>query len=695
MKTFKKIVAFTLAAVMVAAVSVGATVAYLQDDDSDVNVMTLGNVQIEQHEYERVVDADGKWVSTGETDKYGYTPDKIKEFSQAKPLYPAVFADGVIKWDDRNGSQNASGDGSHQQSWGQVISKTGNPAPGSIQLFDDSVKNVQDKFVFVENTGKSDAYVRTFIALEQGSIEADNFKNVIMTNTDKDHWSWEVVATDVEIKDTEGVASKYYIICATYLGATSNPTGILAPGAVSYPSFLQVYMKPEAENEDVEAIDGNKNGTYDILVFSEAVQTEGFANAATALNTAFGNTTVDKYHPWTGEDVPHIPTLEELAKDIWDGTADTSWYNDTDTEFEITTAEQLAGLALIVGTKDQFEGKTVKLAVDMDLRAKKDGAENGDIIYQYPDVPTDTEPLNFAPIGTTGERDDRGRLAVKSFKGTFDGQGHTIENLYQSGWSFGYEWGQYGSLGLFSELEGATVKDLTISGTEIRVEGGDTSFVAGSATGTCVFENITIKDSISATYNNGNGGIIGWSGAGNYTFKNITIAEDCVLAGLWGSFDSSIGGIVGQGEPGATYNFENVDIKCRLDVYNDCIASYDYYNYRMCGMIIGRLEETTTIDGTNYPDTSKYNITCNNVTVTYGDWANYHYCEPTPEEMNGGRGMRVEAGYSYAGLPEDYDHSQCVDNHMNLIPFDQIFGGDQIGVKGLKTYDGVTVVYPN
>ena len=71
----------------------------------------------------------------------------------------------------------------------------------------------------------------------------------------------------------------------------------------------------------------------------------------------------------------------------------------------------------------------------MDLRAKKDGAENGDIIYQYPDVPTDTEPLNFAPIGTTGERDDRGRLAVKSFKGTFDGQGHTIENLYQSGWS--------------------------------------------------------------------------------------------------------------------------------------------------------------------------------------------------------------------------------------------------------------------
>jgi hypothetical protein len=57
--------------------------------------------------------------------------------------------------------------------------------------------------------------------------------------------------------------------------------------------------------------------------------------------------------------------------------------------------------------------------------------------------------------------------------------------------------------------------------------------------------------------------------------------------------------------------------------------------------------------------------------------------------------MRVESGYAYDGLPDDYDHSQCVDNHMNLIPFDQIFGGDQLGVKGLKTYDGVNVIYNN
>ena len=234
---------------------------------------------------------------------------------------------------------------------------------------------------------------------------------------------------------------------------------------------------------------------------------------------------------------------------------------------------------------------------------------------------------------------------------------------------------------------------MTISGSESYIEGGDTSFVAGSATGTCVFEDITIEDSTSATYNNGNGGIIGWSGAGNYTFKNITIKEDCVLAGLWGSFDSSIGGIVGQAEPGATYNFENVNVACRIDAYNDCTASNDYYNYRMCGMLIGRCEETTTIGGTNYPDMSKYNVTFTNVTVNYGDWMNYHYCDPTPG-YNNGRGMRVEPGYSYDGLPADYDHSQCTAHHNECIPFNQIIGGDQYGVKGLPSYEGVTVNYP-
>ena len=34
--------------------------------------------------------------------------------------------------------------------------------------------------------------------------------------------------------------------------------------------------------------------------------------------------------------------------DSWDGTADTSWYDENETEFHLQTAEQLAGMAKLV-----------------------------------------------------------------------------------------------------------------------------------------------------------------------------------------------------------------------------------------------------------------------------------------------------------------------------------------------------------
>lgn len=366
----------------------------------------------------------------------------------------------------------------------------------------------------------------------------------------------------------------------------------------------------------------------------------------------------------------------------WDGTADISWCSlDEDGKvvapangeaYLIKDAFDLAGLAKLVNEGNDFEGITVKLTEDVDLYALD---ENG-------------EPISFTPIGNGKVNDD-----YVYFKGEFDGQDHTIKNMYQNGWALGYEWDVYGAVGLFGHAQDATFKNITIEGQETLVEGGDVAGVVAHAMGNCTFENITIKDSQVATYNNGCAGIVAWTEDGTYNFKDITIAADVVLAGLWGSFDSSIGGVVAQADTSATYNFENVIVNCRIDAYNDCTASYEYYNYRMCGMVIGRCEATTTIDGTNYPDLTKYNLTFNNVTVNYGDWMNYHYCDPTPGHNNG-RGMRVEPGYAYDGLPADYDHSQCTTHHNLLIPFDQLIGGAQLGVKGLKTVEGITVTYP-
>ncbi len=634
----KKFLLSALALVAVAALAITGTIAYLTWEDSDVNVMTVGNVEIAQHEYERVVDADG----TYKTDTIdGVTSYVLKDFTQGKDLLPATEStnNGAGPWDDT------------------IVRMTQVDSYGSMQVF--TSKNAQDKFVTVENAGKTDAYVRTLAAFEIGSTDGS-----LIGISNHKAWNFNYVG----VINVDG--NNYDLVEFIYRGLAEGEhgDGILPAGDTTYPSLCQVYLNAKATNEDMEKLDGNGNGALDILVVSQAVQAQGFDDAKTALNTAFADLTTDNGIALAAEWFGGV--IAEHSVDTWDGTADISWYNDTDTEFVITTAEQLAGLAELVNGGNTFDGKTVKLGKDISLYCED----------TTPDA--DGDPLTFRPIGDHSKDG--------TFEGVFDGNGKTISNLYQNGWDLGYDWYNYGSYGLFGNLNNATVKNLTLSGGESKIEGGDVSFVAGSATGTCVFENITIKDSIAATYNNGCGGIIGWSGDGEYTFKNITIAEDAVLAGLWGSFDSSIGGIVGQGEPGATYNFENVNIACRIDAYNDCTASYDYYNYRMCGMIIGRLAKTTTIDGVNYPDTSKYNINCSNVTVTYGDWANYHYCRAA-----GARAMRVEPGYAYDGVAADYDHSVCTVHHEELIAFDQIFGGDQYAVKGLKSYDGVNVIYNN
>ena len=352
---------------------------------------------------------------------------------------------------------------------------------------------------------------------------------------------------------------------------------------------------------------------------------------------------------------------------------------DMDGNYAVSAAAGLKYLSTLVAADDNnFEGKTVKLTADIDL---------------FQGYMSDGDPVSTEPIGSTGEYDDRGRLVCKPFKGTFDGQGHTIKNIYQNGYLWKYWFGQYGSIGLFSELESATVKNLIIENFEAFVEGGDIAFITGSATGDCVFENIEIKNSRIATFNNGIGGIIGWSGAGTYTFKNIKLDAQTTIGGFQQSFDASVGGIVGQAEPGATYNFENIEISCCLNVFNDVTASWQYYLYRMCGMIIGRCEETTTINGANYPDLSKYNMTFNNVVVNYGDWMNYHYCQGPYGTK--GTGARVEPGFMYDGLDINAtDHNDKCTEHMQLIPFDQLIGGDQKGVRGLREVNGVTVKYP-
>ena len=263
----KKVMLGATAVALSAAVSIGATLAYLTDTDEDVNVMTLGDVYIDQIEQERGDDAENQ--------------DQLVDFEQNKPLLPAGYPDSCIPWAD--------------ESEGVV------PSDQAWKVVEDN-SNVLDKFVTVKNTGKSDAYVRTIFAIEVGK-DAVNDKFVhLVTNSinikEGATWTWEWPDGVVEID------GDYYALgVATY-------TGVLAPDATTIPSLKQIYMDKTATNEDFEKF----GDTFEILVFSQAVQADGFDSIITgpnaALEEAFGVVSTTN-NPWVNGESFFTPASSE------------------------------------------------------------------------------------------------------------------------------------------------------------------------------------------------------------------------------------------------------------------------------------------------------------------------------------------------------------------------------------------------
>lgn len=130
--------------------------------------------------------------------------------------------------------------------------------------------------------------------------------------------------------------------------------------------------------------------------------------------------------------------------DVWDGTADTSWYSDTKTVYDITTAEQFAGIAYLANvSQKKFKNMTFNLMVDIDLNN-----------------------INWAPIGTAK---DVGSIDTLRFEGTLNGNGHIIKNIkVNTSANLPHHDGSYPpiAVGLFGNLYG-TVTDLGIIGMQI------------------------------------------------------------------------------------------------------------------------------------------------------------------------------------------------------------------------------------
>lgn len=218
---------------------------------------------------------------------------------------------------------------------------------------------------------------------------------------------------------------------------------------------------------------------------------------------------------------------DESVPTAWNGSVDTSWYNADKTEFEISTPEQLAGVAAIAnGTaegiaKNNFTGKTVTLTADLDLGAVKKA-----------DGTWDTEKSkNWVPIGKFGS----------NFNGTFESNGHTITNMYMD-----YTVNVVGLFGLVSSegsVKHVIVKDGFIEHGKANV-GANAGSCSSGIIDSCANLNVEVHGD---SYNIG--GLVGSASAGsqsttqqsiygNYELRNCF--ANCIVQG-----NTIAGGLIG------------------------------------------------------------------------------------------------------------------------------------------------------
>ena len=250
------------------------------------------------------------------------------------------------------------------------------------------------------------------------------------------------------------------------------------------------------------------------------------------------------------------------AQTIWDGTADTSWYNETNTELEISTAEQLAGLAELVNNGNNFSGKTIMLTADILLNDTSDW-ENWE----------NSAPANtWTPIGNW----------PNLFSGTFDGQGHTVSGIYINSENYYYH-------GLFGYNEG-TIKNIGV--TESYIKG--IHYVGG----VCGRNDAgTISNCYNSGTVNGNsyvGGVCGQN-SGSGTFSN------CYNSGTvkgTGESNTYIGGVCGQNSGSGTFSncYNSGTVKGTGESYS-YIGGVCGYNFRSTGTF-SNCYNSGTVSGT-------------------------------------------------------------------------------------------------
>ena len=261
----KKIMAMCLVIAMAATAVIGGTLAYFTDVDDATNEFTVGNVDIQLNEQERIekLAADGS----------DYTANNLRLFTNKNGLMPI------------NGNVNKY-----------------------------LAESYIDKIVTVTNTGNSEAYIRTIYAIpvvegyDEQNSQANNWLhwNVTSASDDGDAangWFWGTKETGEypdnvndwnSIKGEDGKPEIFTIDGAQYMIYVATNVGKVAPEATTEVALRGLFLDSRIDCEVTEdgfnytlgEADLGDISQFKILVAAQAIQAEGFADAWEAFENS-------------------------------------------------------------------------------------------------------------------------------------------------------------------------------------------------------------------------------------------------------------------------------------------------------------------------------------------------------------------------------------------------------------------------
>lgn len=268
------------------------------------------------------------------------------------------------------------------------------------------------------------------------------------------------------------------------------------------------------------------------------------------------------------------------------------WYTTvTDGVYEIDAPEELVALSMLsngdakalaaVGADaaETFEGKTINLLADIDL-SNYCGWMAG----------------SWIPI--------------KSFRGIFNGNNHTISNLFCKA---------TGSTGLFLSVSGATIKDLTVQG-EVTSITTNTAYVGGIAgsSDSSLFENCVSAVNVSNSTTNMHNCVGGLCGKGSSSFfiacQSTGKVYDYIQEWEWYDY---VGGIVGRDNGDS-----NIVACCKLE---GSVVGGNSQSYTLVGGIVGDIcgSPVTTIQSCYTSISVSGRCPGNIASVTWRDYSSY------------------------------------------------------------------------